>query len=302
MILPKLLLSIAAFSGMNVSAPKTHKIVFIAGKPSHPTMMHEYNAGCLLLKKCLDKVKGIEAVVYTNGWPSDPHALDGADAVMLFMDGGDGHGGVQPAHLAQLGELMKKGVGLGCVHYAVEVPAGKGGKEWQDWIGGYYETAFSCNPMWEPNYETFPKHAVTRGVKPFTIKDEWYMNMRFRPNMEGVTPLLVAKPSDKVRGGPYVYPQGPYAHIVVSSGRDEVMMWCTERADGGRGFGFTGAHFHLNWGNESYRKIVLNALVWIAHGTVPKNGIESTVTPEDLYANLDEKPNRPIGPPSKSPK
>ena len=40
--------------------------------------MHEYNAGCLLLKKCLAGVKGVDVTVFTNGWPKDPHALDGA--------------------------------------------------------------------------------------------------------------------------------------------------------------------------------------------------------------------------------
>ena len=53
-------------------------------------------------------------------------------------------------------------------------------------------------------------------------------------------------------------------------------MWSVERPDGGRGFGFTGAHFHDNWGNDNFRKMVLNALVWIAKGEVPANGIEST--------------------------
>jgi type 1 glutamine amidotransferase len=194
---------------------------------------------------------------------------------------------------------MKKGVGLGCAHFAVEVPADKGSKEWQDWIGGHYEHMYSVNPMWEPDFQTFPKHPITRGVKPFQVRDEWYFNMRFRPEMKGVTPILVAKPSDKVRKGPYVYPQGPYEHIVAASGRDEIMMWCTERSDGGRGFGFTGGHNHVNWGDDNYRKVVLNALLWISKVDVPKNGVESTVTPEELYSNLDDKPGRPTGPPAK---
>lgn len=254
--------------------------------------MHEYNAGCALLKKCLEGKPGIETVLYTNGWPKDPHAFDGADAIFLFMDGGGGHGAIKEDHLQQLDALMKKGVGLGCCHYAVELPAEKGGKEFQEWIGGYYETAFSCNPMWEPDFTTFPKHPVTRGVKPFKIKDEWYFNMRFRPEMNGITPILIAKPSDQVRNGPYVYPQGPYPHIQAAKGRDEYMMWVAERPHGGRGFGFTGAHFHLNWGNDNFRKVVLNALLWIAHADVPKNGMESTVTEADLMANLDDKPDR----------
>jgi type 1 glutamine amidotransferase len=276
---------------------KDRRIVIVAGKPSHPTMMHEFNAGSALLKKCLDKVKGIEVVLHTNGWPSDPNAFEGADAIFLYMDGGSGHEALKGDRLQLLDALMKKGVGLGCAHFAVEVPADKGSSEWKEWIGGHYEHMYSVNPIWEPDFQTFPKHPVTRGVKPFQVKDEWYFNMRFRPDMKGITPILVAKPSDKVRKGPYVYPQGPYDHILAASGRDEAMMWCTERADGGRGFGFTGGHFHVNWGDDNFRKVVLNALLWIAKAEVPRNGVESTVTPEELYSNLDDKPGRPTGPP-----
>lgn len=73
--------------------------------------------------------------------------------------------------------------------------------------------------------------------------------------------ILSATPSDATRDGPYVYPKGPYPHIQAAKGRLETMMWAVERKDGGRGFGFTGGHFHDNWGNEPFRKVVLNALV-----------------------------------------
>jgi len=82
---------------------------------------------------------------------------------------------------------------------------------------------------------------------------------------------------------------GPYDHIVAASGRDETMMWCTDRPDGGRGFGFTGGHRHKNWANENQRKIVLNALLWLCKIEVPADGVESTVTDADLAANLDPK-------------
>jgi len=106
------------------------------------------------------------------------------------------------------------------------------------------------------------------------------------------TSILVAKPSDDVRKGPYVHPKGPYPHIVANNGREETMMWTYERKDGGRGFGFTGGHTHANWGDENQRKVVLNAIVWIAKAEVPRNGVESTVTPEQLSANLDPKGRR----------
>jgi type 1 glutamine amidotransferase len=205
------------------------------------------------------------------------------------MDGGGGHPAILPERLKTLEKLMKRGVGLGCAHYAVEVPKGDPGEAWERWTGGYYEHAFSCNPFWTPDYTDIPVHEITRGVAPFSIRDEWYMNMRFRPEREGVIPILVAKPSDDVRDGPYVYPKGPYQHIIDNTGRPEVMMWATQREDGGRGFGFTGGHVHTNWGNESFRKVVLNALLWIAHVDVPANGVRSVVTEADLKANLDPK-------------
>jgi hypothetical protein len=131
---------------------------------------------------------------------------------------------------------------------------------------------------------------VTQGVKPFSLRDEWYFNMRWAEHPAGrITEILVDTPSDKVRNGPYVYPQGPYKHIQEAKGRPEAMMWTFERNDGGRGFGFTGGHTHKHWGNENQRKIVLNALVWIAKGEIPSGGIESTVTAEDLEKNLDPK-------------
>ena len=66
------------------------------------------------------------------------------------------------------------------------------------------------------------------------------------------------------------------------------MSWVVERKDGGRGFGFTGGHFHENWGNEDFRKFVLNALVWLAGMDVPATGVQCEVTQADLEENLDE--------------
>jgi len=242
--------------------------------------------------------------VALNGWPADEAVFADADAVIFYMDGGGKHEAVQEggARLAKIDEWTKRGVGIGCMHYGVEVVSAQAGEQFKRWIGGHYEHMYSCNPMWEPRFAQFAEHPITRGVQPFQIKDEWYFNMRFadgfagdKANLEGAVkfwPLLVAQPGDEVRKGPYVYPKGPYDHIVAASGRAEAMMWAVERADGGRGFGFTGGHFHDNWSNDQFRKTVLNALVWVARGEVPARGIESTVTAEDLHANLDPKPTK----------
>ncbi|HET6575563.1 MAG TPA: ThuA domain-containing protein [Fimbriiglobus sp.] len=272
--------------------PTPRRLVMLAGSPSHGPGAHEFNAGVLLLAKCLAGVKGLTTTVARNGYPQDDSALDGADAILCYADGGAGHPLIRGRRLQRVGALMGKGVGLMCCHYAVEVPKDLGGSEFKKWIGGYYETNYSCNPFWKPEYRAFPDHPITRGVKPFAVRDEWYFNMRFRDDMTGVTPILSAKPPDAVRDGPYAAPRGPYRHIQAAKGRTEHMMWAAERSDGGRGVGFTGGHTHRNWLDPNLRKVVLNALLWVSKVEVPAGGVDSRVTEEDIGRNLDPKPGR----------
>src|SRR5262245_61750138 len=161
-----------------VSAAEPKKIVLIAGSQSHGAGEHEFKAGCLLLEKCLSHVPGVRAVVHLNGWPADESIFDGAAAIMIYADGGGGHPAIQRDHLQKLGKLMDLGIGLACVHYAVEVPKDNGGPEFLKWIGGYFETYYSVNPTWEADFKQLPGHPITRGVKPFKVRDEWYYHMR----------------------------------------------------------------------------------------------------------------------------
>jgi hypothetical protein len=107
--------------------------------------------------------------------------------------------------------------------------------------------------------------------------------------MEGVTPLLRAAPSDEMRAGPYANPPGPYPHIVEVAGQRETIAWVREREDGGRGFGYTGAHFHANWDHPNARTLVLNALLWIAGAEVPPGGVACDVRAEEM---MELHPNR----------
>ena len=272
------------------SAAADKKIVFVAGPPSHGPGEHEHRAGCLLLKSCLDKLPGVASLVYSNGWPQDNKAFDGADAIVLYMDGGSGHPAIQDNRLATLDGLMKKGVGLVCIHYATEPTLEKGQKEFLDWIGGCFEINWSVNPHWNAQFKELPKHPIGRGVKPFAINDEWYFHMRFREGMKGVTPILTAVPTESTmsrRDGPHE--GNPAVREAVSHGEPQHVAWACQRLNGGRGFGFTGAHFHKNWGDENFRKLVLNAILWTAKVEVPAEGVQSAVTAEELERNLDAK-------------
>jgi type 1 glutamine amidotransferase len=267
------------------------KLVLVAGEPSHAPGEHEHRAGVLLAEKCLDAA-GLPLVtaVYTGGWPADPTAFDNADAVFFFSDGGPRHPVLQSNRLAQIDALARRGVGIACLHYAVEVPKEKGGPQFLDWLGGYFEPNWSVNPHWRlASVELAEGHPITRGVEPFETQDEWYYHMRFREPPEGVTMILTAVPPDSTRERP----DGQHSNnptVRAAKGSREAVAWAFERPEGGRGFGCTGAHFHRNWANDEFRQLMLNALVWTTGLEVPPDGVQSHVTPDELAANLDPKP------------
>jgi hypothetical protein len=302
----QLALAAAVTPGISRAADATRprKLIFIAGKPSHPPGMHEFRAGTILLSKRLANIPGLVVEIHDNGWVKDEATFSDADAVVIFSDGNASHPVLGADHrLKLIGDLVSKGVGFGCMHFGVEVPKNRAADEFRQWMGGCYEHEFSCNPIYSAKFESFLPHPITRGVEPFAILDEWYFNMRFAEGFDAegskeingtkFTPVLVTSPADSVREGPYVHPKGPYPHIQAAKGRKEALMWAVERPDTGRGFGFTGGHFHKNWQDDNFRKTILNALFWISKVEVPAAGIASApVSDEEIARNQDDKTKR----------
>ena len=79
-------------------------------------------------------VPGVNVQVYFNGWPTktvdgqvvdDNAALDKADAVLIYADGGKSNPAIQGDRIKVIDALAARGVGLGFAHYAVEVPVGR---------------------------------------------------------------------------------------------------------------------------------------------------------------------------------
>jgi putative membrane-bound dehydrogenase-like protein len=265
------------------------KIVFVAGKASHGRGSHEHRAGNMLLSRLLNEnMPNIESTVVTDGWPKDNKVFEGAKSVVVYCDGGGRH--VLNRQLDFFETLHKKGVGLVCVHYGVETIAGDPGNAFLRWMGGFFEANWSVNPHWDADFKTIPKHPITSGVKPFKIRDEWYYHMRFRPNMENVTPILSAHPTkDTLRRGDGAHSGNPQVRKDVAAGLIQHVGWASDPGKGrGRGFGFTGGHFHKNWQDDNFRKVMLNAIVWTAGLEVPASGVKSkTPTSEEMDANQD---------------
>ena len=276
------------------------KVVFAAGGKSHQYGAHDHKAGCMLLADRLNRSgMPVHAAVYYPQWPADPTALDNADAIVFYCDGGPRH----PAneHVEELDAKVQSGTGVVCIHYGVETTAGEKGAAFLRWIGGYFEPHWSVNPFWTiREMKLAQDHPITRGVRPFQIHDEFYYHMRFRPEMEGVTPIITALPpaSTLVKpDGSLARPEGghsnnPHARAAVLERKEpQHIAWASVNPGGGRGFGFTGGHVHWNWAHDEFRKLILNAITWTAGLEVPAEGVASTrPTVEEMMANHDEEP------------
>jgi hypothetical protein len=81
----------------------------------------------------------------------------------------------------------------------------------------------------------------------------------------------------------------PVVRGAVAKGLPQHVAWAFERPNGGRGFGFTGLHNHLNWRNPDFRKTILNAVLWLAHAEVPEQGVDVALTDAQILTNLDQK-------------
>jgi len=276
------------------AAAADKEILLIGDKPSHGPGQHEHNADIYTFTKWLNTVKGVHATPVYDKWPEDLSALDKADEIFMDCDGGNGHPlFAQPDRLAALQKAAARGAGIMFYHWCTEAPATTFHQEMLDLAGANFELYYSVNPEFEAQFTTFPKHPITQGVKPFTIKDEWYFNLRFREGMKGITPILSMIPPASSMSRPDGDRSGNAdARAKVAKGVPEVVAWTYERPNGGRSAGFAGGHYHTNLGDESFRKVVPNSVLWVAKVKVPKNGIEVTVDPADLTGRLDTKQGR----------
>ncbi|MBI2928976.1 MAG: ThuA domain-containing protein [Verrucomicrobia bacterium] len=260
----------------SVEAAQPKKIVLLAGPiTGHPKDAHEYEKSVILLKHLLDTSPSLRGKLtveaHFKGWPNDPATLDTADTVVLISDGGDHNLLDHPLYVgerfAQLERQIKRGCGFMQFHWTTFNPVARH-EQITEWVGGYFDYESGSAPNhWRSAITTkddwtvtpaSPEHPICRGVKPFKLREEFYHHIRFRDNDARLKPIVSVGPSQT---------------------NEWTVGWAVERADGGRGFGFTGGHFFENWWNDDYRQLILNAIVWTAGVEVPAGGVESKMEP-----------------------
>jgi type 1 glutamine amidotransferase len=271
-----------------VARAEGKKIILIAGPiTGHPKQTHEYEKSVILIKHLLDTcptLAGVQVEAHFRGWPKDARTLDTADTIVLISDGSDRKLADHPLYVddrfQQLERQMKRGCGVVMFHWSTFHPS-RHHEQITEWVGGYfdYETGtaannwFSAIKTWEgPAQLATADHPISRGVQPFRVKEEFYYNIRIRPDDNRVTPIVRTRPPGETT--------------------DFTVGWAVERQDGGRGFGYTGGHFYDNWWLPDYRKLILNAILWTARIEVPAQGVETKLD-EPLRALIVTGHNHP---------
>jgi type 1 glutamine amidotransferase len=279
-------------------------IVFAAGPKDHGAAgRHEYEKDLASLKGCLEhsNISNITAKLYAGKVPDVSELKNAAVLVMessgdrtptehhvLFpQDATTDHQGYDPVlteRFKQIDELVRKGMGIAVFHYATYVNNATARKYFLDWTGSFYESGASRTVVADwAIAPTSAKHPILSGVEPWTNREEFYINYRMGAESRR-TPLLIATPTT-----PTPMPPPPPAMVPLSSPlppepknvEPSLVSWAIERnGSGGRGFIMTGVDWHKNLEIDSYRRELLNGIIWAAGIEVPSGGVQCKLPPE----------------------
>lgn len=290
-----LLMVVAACGLMESSAVRADEksdrprhLVIVAGKKSHGPVgngIHDYGWSAKLVKVMLDNSNvrdQVKVEYHLDGWPEDQSSLETADSILVISDGRDGDLFEEtpflstPERVRFVERQIARGCGFLTFHFSTFAPD-QYARQILDWTGGYFDWETDGKRQWYSAITTLETgvtvattdHPVARGLVPFSMKEEFYYNIRFASDAQGVQPIWQVPALDG---------RNPDGRVVA---------WVRERAGGGRGFGTTCGHFYDNWKQAQFRKLILNALVWTAGGSVPEGGVEARYfTHDEITAAL----------------
>jgi hypothetical protein len=231
------------------------RIVLVGTKPDHPAGMHLYLHECGLLAKCLEQTQGVETKVVQD-WP-DAKTLAGVKAIVYYSRPAGDIVLADPQRKA-FEKLMAEGLGFTAIHWGTGASQ-PNGPAYLALLGGWFTPGSGIKFAKARLIALDPKHPVCRGWSEGEWNDEFYLNLKFHQDTK---PLLK----------------------VVVDGKEQVVAWTLERsnAQGGRSFGTTLGHSHDNFAQESFRRLLVNGILWTAHRPVPEAGAPCRLTSAEL--------------------
>jgi type 1 glutamine amidotransferase len=241
----------ALFIASSIFADAPKKLLLVGqGPDGHPPTTHEYMDGLKALQTILKPVKEIDiTLVKADGkWENGPELIERSDGIVLFVSEGAKWMRQDEKRLAALKAAAKRGAGLCCLHWGMGCKEAEHIEDFVSLFGGCHGGPDRKYQIVETELTPAEKHAVTTGLSPFKIKDEFYYKLKLG---KSVKPLLTAK----------------------IDGESEMVAWSLDRPDSGRSFGFSGLHFHANWKQPEYRRLVGQGVLWTLKLPVPEKGL-----------------------------
>lgn len=254
-----------ALSAAQADEPAHAKRLLLLGQgpDGHPAATHEYLSGLRILKKCLDRVPGLESQIVAADEPfrTGPELIDRADGVVIFLAEGAKWIQQDEARLAALERLAGRGGALTGLHWGIGCRDDRFIERFVRLLGGCHGGADRKYAVVGVTTEiATPEHPIMTHVAPLAVEDEFYYRLKFARQDGSLLPLL----------------------RVPVEGESYAVAWAWERPDTGRSFGFSGLHFHANWKHSAYRRLVAQGVAWTLKLPIPAEGLNVDVAEEDL--------------------
>lgn len=237
------------------SSERSVKRLLLLGQApdNHPPSTHEYLPGMRVVAALLADVPGLETTLIQadEPWSEGPALIEKADGVVLFLSQGGRWALADPRRHEALTRLAQRGGAIAGVHWGVGTKA-------DDDVPAFLQLVGACHGGRDRRYQVVetdvllatPDHPVARGLEPIRLRDEFYFALK-RVESDQLTPLVQA----------------------VIDGQPQMVSWAWQRPGGGRSFGFTGLHFHENWRQPMYRRLVAQGILWTLDLPIPDGGL-----------------------------
>jgi len=239
------------------------RLLLLAQRPDgHPAGTHEYRAGQRVLKKLLSTTPDLEVSIVEAGidWPSDPAVLDKADGVVLFVSEGGKWIHSDERRRDLFAKFAQRGGGLVAYHWAIGTRTAEPIEGFVNLFGASHGGPDRTYKVLETTLRASASdHPITAGIEPVHVKEEFYYKLKHTKD-DGLTWLMEAE----------------------IDGAGQPVAWAWERPDGGRSFGFSGLHYHENWSQPTYQRLMAQGVLWSLKLTPAETNFPAELTAEDL--------------------
>ncbi|MDB4786421.1 ThuA domain-containing protein [Planctomycetaceae bacterium] len=253
--------------------PLPKRIVLLwQGPDGHKPTTHEFEGGIRLLGNMLQRHTAHHVILSKadDKWEEGPELLERADTVVLFISQGSRWIQQTPARLKLFQDYAHRGGGLVAFHWAIGSKADEDISAFLPLLGATHGGKDRKYDFLKTRFRpTTENHPIQNGLRPLEIEDEFYYNLKQFKSPSPIIPIMESKMKEGW----------------------SMTAWAWERPQGRRSFGFSGLHYHGNWSEEVYRRLILQGILWTLGEEIPKEGVNVSIKKEWLTLPEPSKQN-----------